>query len=131
MGIGTVGLGVGRRQLALVMLVGFALVSLASPTAGAQVRIVEILNADLIEVTEDTTGTVRRMTGNVRLRQDTTSIRANRVIEYERQRLYLLSGNVRVISGRDTLTARTVTYDANTKVSIAEGNVLSATGGIR
>jgi len=124
------GRGKRGRQLELVgvALVGFALVTFASSSAGAQVRIVEILNADLIEVTEDSTGTVRRMTGNVRLRQDTTWIRADRVIEYERQRLYLLSGSVRIISGRDTLTARTVTYDANTKVSIAEGSVRVGNG---
>ncbi|MEO0556865.1 MAG: OstA-like protein [Bacteroidota bacterium] len=100
----------------------------ASSSVEAQVRIVDIQNADLIEVTDDSSGVVRRMTGNVRLRQDTTSIRADRVIEYERQRLYLLSGNVRIVSGRDTLTARTVTYDANTKVSIAEGNVRVGNG---
>lgn len=105
-----------------------ALLWIACSTAGAQVRVVEILNADLIEVAEDSTGTVRRMTGNVRLRQDTTTIRADRATEYQGQRLYLLSGNVRVISGRDTLTARTVTYDANTKVSIAEGSVRVGNG---
>ena len=118
------------RQLELVMraVAGLALLLAASSAGTAQVRIVEIQNADLIEVTEDSTGTVRRMTGNVRLRQDTTFIRADRATEYERQRLYLLSGNVRIISGRDTLTARTVTYDANTKVSIAEGNVRVGNG---
>ena len=119
---------VGASQWVCLVLASGALLVCASSTVAAQVRIVEILNADLIEVTEDSLGTVRRMTGNVRLRQDTTSIRANRVIEYERQRLYLLSGSVRIISGRDTLTARTVTYDANTKVSIAEGDVRVGNG---
>ena len=116
---------VGLAICGLALLVAAVL---ASAAAEAQVRTVEILNSDFTEVVDDSTGSTRRMTGNVRLRQDTTSIRADRIVEYIDRRLYNLTGNVRIVSGRDTLTARQVTYDANTKVSVAEGNVRVGNG---
>ena len=100
----------------------------ASSTAGAQVRVVELIGFDFFEEVSDSTGTVRRMSGNVRLRQDTTYLRADRVIQYVDAGLVNLNGNVRIISGRDTLTARQVAYDSNTKVSIADGNVRVGNG---
>ena len=97
---------------------------LLADSSSAQTRTVEILNADYTEVTSDAgIGIVRRMTGNVRLRQDTTALRADRVVQYEAAGRVELSGRVRIISGRDTLTAAEVVYDATTKVAVARQDV--------
>ena len=95
----------------------------------AQTRRVEILNADFVEVATDSlTGVVRTLTGDVRLRQDTTTLAASRAVYYEARGEVVMDGAVRVVSGRDTLTAATLTYDSNTKVSVAEGDVRVADG---
>jgi len=111
-------LATGHWPLAL------ALVACLLPTlAHAQTRRVEILNADLVEVTNDASGLVRRLTGAVRLRQDTTSLWAASAVYDETRSLVTLTGDVRIVSGRDTLTAAEVVYDAATKVSVATGRV--------
>jgi lipopolysaccharide export system protein LptA len=73
-------------------------------------------------------GTVRRLYGNVVLRQDTVSLRAARATQYEQRGEIFLEGSVRIISGDDTLTARHVTYDSNEKVAEAVGNVRISDG---
>lgn len=116
----------GRRRSALRRLgVGLAVVlTVATGSSEAQVRRVEILGADLVEVTTDSLfGTVRQLTGDVRLRQDTTVLRARAATYYESRGEVQLTGDVRIISGEDTLTAEAVTYDSNTKVSVATGGV--------
>ena len=107
------------RALRLLPLV-LCLLPLAST---AQTRLVEILNADYVEVTSDTAGVVRRLEGNVRLRQDTTLLRARRALYYESRGEVVLDGAVRILSGQDTLTADAVTYDSNAKVAVATGTV--------
>lgn len=94
----------------------------------AQTRRVEILNADLVEVTTDSAGTVRRLSGNVRLRQDTTALRADRAVYSEARGEVVLTGSVRIVSGRDTLTAARVVYDSNTKTAVADGAVRVGSG---
>ena len=98
------------------------------PRAEAQVRVVEFIGFDYTEVVADSAGTVRRLSGNVRFRQDTTQFRADRVVQYVDRGLVNLTGSVRIVSGRDTLTARRVVYDSNTKVSLAEGDVRIGNG---
>ncbi len=110
------------RPVALALLAASGALLPASD-ASAQTRRVEILNADLVEVTDDASGLVRRLTGAVRLRQDTTSLWAASAVYDETRSLVTLSGGVRVVSGRDTLTAADVVYDAATKVSVATGQV--------
>lgn len=98
------------------------LVSAIAPEA--QTRTVEILNADRVVVESDSIdGTVRRMTGNVRVRSDTTTLSARSAVEYVGRRELVLTGAVRIISGDDTLTANRVTYDSGTKQAIATGRV--------
>ena len=119
--VGGGGLDAGPRRWAGRL--AFALVALAfflPPPVEAQTRRVEILNADFVEVTQDSAGTVRRLTGNVRLRQDTTDLRSDRAVYLETRGEVRLDGAVRVISGRDTLTADRITYDSNTKTAVAE-----------
>ena len=112
-----------RRLWGAVLIALPIALSLVPHAPAAQTRLVEILNADFVEVTSDSTGTTRRLEGNVRLRQDTTDLRSNRAVYYETRGEVVLDGAVRIISGRDTLTARTVTYDSNTKTALADGAV--------
>ena len=108
------------RWAALAVLFALSLFPLAP---SAQTRLVEILNADVVDVTVDTFGTVRTLSGNVRLRQDTTFLRSRRAVYYETQGEVVMDGAVRIISGRDTLTAEQVTYDSGTKTARASGDV--------
>ncbi|WP_420454891.1 OstA-like protein [Rubrivirga sp.] len=120
-GMGHGGRGTGRFGLLLRIL---SLASCLFPLAPeAQVRRVEILNADYVEVTTDTAGVVRRLVGDVRLRQDTTFLRSDRAVYYESRGEVVMDGAVRILSGRDTLTAAAVTYDSNTKTAVASGAV--------
>ena len=96
---------------------------LAAPPAAAQTRTVEILNADFTEATTDSAGTVRRLVGNVRLRQDTTLLSSRSATIYESRGETVLDGAVRIVSGRDTLTAASVRYDSDTKTAAASGAV--------
>ena len=91
--------------------------------ASAQTRTVEILNADLVTVEADSLGVVRRLDGNVRLRQDTTLLSARSAVYDERASLVTLRGGVRVVSGRNTLTAETVLYHSDTRVAEAQTGV--------
>lgn len=127
-------LSLGRRSgwpsavRLVLLLLAVAAVGAAVAPAEAQVRQVEILNADLVEVESGAEGTVRRLTGNVQLRQDTTFLSADRAVVYEARGESVLEGNVRIISGRDTLTADAVTYDSNAKTAAARGGVRVADG---
>ena len=105
------------RILALLAVVAWG------AAAEAQSRRVEVLGGDLVEVTDDSTGTVRRILGNVHLRQDTTTFFADRAVIYDDRGEALLDGNVRILSGQDTLTAVSVSYDSNANVASAEGDV--------
>ena len=97
-------------------------VALLASAASAQTRTVEILNADLVTVEADSLGIVRRLDGNVRLRQDTTLLSSRSAVYDERANLVTLRGGVRVVSGRNTLTAETVLYHSDTRVAEAETN---------
>lgn len=110
---------VSRPWLGLLVVLALAV---ASP-ADAQTRRVEVLGGDVVEVTADSNGTVRRIVGNVRLRQDTTDFFADRAVIYDDRGEAVLDGRVRILSGQDTLTAATVSYDSNTKIASAEGEV--------
>ncbi|HIL56949.1 MAG TPA: hypothetical protein EYG39_03465 [Rhodothermales bacterium] len=120
----------GGSRLRAWALVALAAIATAS-AASAQVRTVEILSADRVEVESDSlTGVVRRLTGNVRLRQDTTTLAAASAVQYVQRGEVVLTGAVRIVAGDDTLTADRVTYDSNTKQALADGRVrIGAEGG--
>ncbi|HEX9951276.1 MAG TPA: OstA-like protein [Rubricoccaceae bacterium] len=107
------------RRLAQAALL-FAL--LAAPAA-AQTRTVEILNADLVTVESDSAGVIRRLDGNVRLRQDTTLLSSRSAVYDERRAEVMLRGGVRIVSGRNTLTADQVLYHSDTRVAEATASV--------
>ncbi len=116
-----------RRWFVLLPL-AFVLLFSVGPI-NAQTRLVELINADDVVVESDSVnGTVRRLYGNVVLRQDTVSLRAAQATQYEQRGEVFLEGSVRIISGDDTLTARRVTYDSNDKVAEAVGNVRISDG---
>lgn len=109
-----------RRSWAPAVLL--AAVLCAAP-ARAQTRTVQILNADLVTVEADSGGTVRRLDGNVRLRQDTTLLSARSAVYDEGRSEVVLRGGVRIVSGRDTLTAEEVVYRSDTRVAEARTQV--------
>ena len=116
-----------ERWLVLLPLALFLLASIRA--SDAQTHLVELINADEVVVESDSVnGTVRRLYGNVVLRQDTVSLRAARATQFEQRGEIFLEGSVRIISGDDTLTARRVTYDSNEKVAEAVGNVRISDG---
>ena len=116
-----------ERWFVLLSLALFLLCSIRA--SDAQTHLVELINADEVVVESDSVnGTVRRLYGNVVLRQDTVSLRAARATQYEQRGEIFLEGSVRIISGDDTLTARRVTYDSNEKVAEAVGNVRISDG---
>ena len=106
------------RALALL-----AVAAAGASGASAQTRLVEILNADFGETTSDSLGEVQRLEGNVRMRQDTTLLRARQVTYYVTRGEVVMSGDVRIVSGQDTLTSATVEYDSNDKTAVARGAV--------
>src|SRR5690606_26358067 len=91
--------------------------------AQAQPRLVQLVNADSVAVDATTGETVRTLVGNVVLRQDTTTLRANRAVQRVEAGLVTLEGAVRIVTGSDTLTARRVVYDAGANEAVAEGDV--------
>ena len=106
--------------LALTVVAGWFAVGSAS----AQTRQVEIVNADRVEVSTDSLdGTVRRLTGDVRLRQDTTALRADRAVQFVDRGEVEMTGSVRIVSGTDTLTADRVLYNSIAKTARATGRV--------
>ena len=116
-----------EKWFVLLPLVLFLLGSIQA--SDAQTHVVELINADEVVVESDSVnGTVRRLYGNVVLRQDTVRLRAARATQYEQRGEIFLEGSVRIISGDDTLTARRVTYDSNEKVAEAVGNVRISDG---
>ena len=66
---------------------------------------------------------MRRLLGNVHLRQDTTELRADRADQFLDQNVIVFSGQVEIAEPSDTLRADRVRYDSNTKVGQARGNV--------
>lgn len=106
-------------------------VSIASLSqhAAAQTHLVELIHASEVVVeTDSINGTVRRLAGDVRLRQDTISMRSQRATHYVDQGEVYLDGTVRIIAGDDTLDAQRVTYDADLKIATANGNVRISDG---
>ncbi|HET6566859.1 MAG TPA: OstA-like protein [Rhodothermales bacterium] len=71
---------------------------------------------------------VQRLSGNVRLKQGTTTLTANEAIQYPDRDEYDFSGDVRIVDEGDTLWADTVHYSSRTKVGQASPNVRLSDG---
>lgn len=113
------------------LLLGVLLFAAANLTQSAlgQTRRVQLINADSVVVETIADGAaVRRLFGNVRLREDTIRLRADRAIQNERLGEVRLDGAVRVVAGEDTLTADGILYDTVTKDAVADGNARVTSG---
>ncbi|MEM8560033.1 MAG: OstA-like protein [Bacteroidota bacterium] len=84
---------------------------------------VQIVNADSVAGVVEDGQRIRRLIGNVVLRQEETRLRANRATQFLDFDVTLFEGNVRIIEEGDTLTARQVRYSSATKIGEAEGDV--------
>lgn len=111
------------RLLASLALLALLALGPATRPAQAQARLVVIEFADQVAVETDARGTVRRLSGGVRLRSDGTRLAADRAVHFVERGEVLLDGRVRIIAGTDTLTAARVAYDANTREAVATGSV--------
>ncbi len=87
------------------------------------VREVHILHADSLVGGMMQGERVRRLEGNVRLRQDSTFLQAHRVLQYLDRDDISFFGNVSIIDQGDTLRADTVHYNRVSKVGRAGGRV--------
>ena len=73
---------------------------------------------------------VRRLTGDVRLRQGQTRLRADRAIQYTRRSQITFTGDVLIVERGDSLRADTVRYDSQDKVGRATGHVRLSDGDV-
>ncbi|MEL6445290.1 MAG: OstA-like protein [Bacteroidota bacterium] len=104
-----------------------ALVAFAAPVVAQEeaptTRLVQIVNADSVAGVVEDGQRVRRLIGNVVLRQDETRLRAQRATQFLDFDVTVFEGDVRIVEDGDTLTARLVRYNSASKTGEAEGNV--------
>lgn len=74
---------------------------------------------------------VRRLIGNVRLRQGDTRLWAQRATQYLSRQEILFTGEVLIVERGDSLRADTVLYDSQDKVGRARGHVRLTDGKVR
>jgi lipopolysaccharide export system protein LptA len=113
--------------LCLHVLAGSPAVHAQSPDTSAT-KTVEIIDADSLTQQLLNGERVRQLYGDVRLRQDSTLLRARRVIQYLERDDLLFLGDVHIIDQRDSLQADTVRYDRITRVGRAFGRVRLSDG---
>jgi lipopolysaccharide export system protein LptA len=109
------------RTLALALLACLALPVAAQEAPGT--RVVTIVNADSV-VGEVVDGErLRRLFGNVHLRQDDTDLRARNATQHLDRDLIIFEGDVRIYDATDTLRAQRVSYNSSSRVGHARGAV--------
>lgn len=86
-------------------------------------RVVHIVHADSVRGYVEDGERLRRLFGNVHLRQDDTDLRAHQAIQYLDREIIDFSGNVEIADPTDTLRAAWVSYDSRLRVGRARGNV--------
>ncbi|MEM6336886.1 MAG: OstA-like protein [Bacteroidota bacterium] len=118
----------GRWAILMLAGAGFAVWPAAS--VYAQTRTVLIERADSLSGTEQAGEAIRRLIGNVRLRQDEAILEADEATEYASRNEILFFGNVRIVNTPDTLTAERVRYDTQTRIGEANGNVRLSDGDV-
>ncbi len=89
----------------------------------AQTRVVTIVNADSAAGAVVGGERIRRLIGNVHLRQDSTDFRARRATQFLDGDRIVLEGDVEIAEPTDTLRARRVTYASASRVGRALGDV--------
>lgn len=114
-----------RYSLVLLLMLGLPMprvLAQNAPQDSTEEKIVD-LSADfgegyLLEGEE-----VRRLVGNVNLRQGNTTLTAREAIQYVSREEYVFTDNVRIVDEGDTLWAEKVVYNSQTKVGEATTDV--------
>ncbi len=88
------------------------------------------ISADLLEGDAADGERIRRLVGNVALRQEDTRLWARRATQYLDRREILFSGDVLVVERGDSLRADTVLYNSRTKTGRARGSVRLSDGDV-
>ncbi|MDW8301176.1 MAG: OstA-like protein [Bacteroidia bacterium] len=84
---------------------------------------VHIDHADKLEFIK-TTESIRKLLGQVRMHQDTTFIFCDSAYQYVDRNFVEAHSNIRILSGKVTITGDKLQYDANTKLADIFGNVV-------
>lgn len=100
-----------------------------APDDTTRTREVDV-SADLLEEDAVAGERVRRLTGDVRLRQGDTRLWSNRAIQYLDRQEILFIGDVLIVERGDTLRADSVLYNRTTKVGRATGDVRLTDGDV-
>ena len=96
--------------------------------AGGETRRVEIIGADELTGAVENGASVRRLVGNVRLRQEQTRLRARRATQYPGRDEILFVGDVLIVEEGDSLRADRVLYDTRQKIGRARGRMRLSDG---
>lgn len=115
--------------LLLLFAIGTAFPAQAQEADTVKTREVGV-SADLLEEAVVGGEQVRRLIGNVRLRQDETTLRSERALQYLNRREILFIGDVLIVERGDTLRADSVLYNRTTKVGRATGHVELSDGDV-
>ncbi len=83
----------------------------------------ELLHADVSRGVVEGNVPLKILEGNVHARQDSLELYCRRAVYNKDQNKITLTGDVKLIRGRDTLTARHLTYFEKTKIAIADKEV--------
>lgn len=93
---------------------------------------IEILNADLFTLEQSPEGAVRRLSGNVQMKQDSALLYCNTAWHYPRENRVRAEGNVRIVMTNGVvLTADNGTYEGSTRIARCWGNVVLTDRGAR
>ncbi len=90
-----------------------------------------LVSADFFEGLVEEGEAVRRLIGNVRVRQDSTFLSSRRALQYTARQTFLFTGSVLIVEKGDSLRADTVFYDKRTKVGRARGRVYLTDGDVQ
>lgn len=101
-----------------------------TPADSSETKIVD-LSADFGEGYVLNGEEVRRLVGNVHLRQGNTTLTAHEAIQYVGREEYVFTNNVQIVDEGDTLWAERVVYNSQTKVGKASTNVRLSDGDVR
>ncbi|MEX1056015.1 MAG: OstA-like protein, partial [Rhodothermales bacterium] len=118
-----------RLAVHISIFLSFCGVALAQERDTVRTREVEV-SANLLEGDAVNGERIRRLTGDVRLRQEETRLWARRAVQYLDRREILFTGDVLVVERGDTLRADTVLYNSRLKTGSARGRVRLSDGDV-
>ncbi|MEX0746459.1 MAG: OstA-like protein, partial [Rhodothermales bacterium] len=118
-----------RLAVHISIFLSFCGVALAQERDTVRTREVEV-SANLLEGDVVNGERIRRLTGDVRLRQEETRLWARRAVQYLDRREILFTGDVLVVERGDTLRADTVLYNSRLKTGSASGRVRLSDGDV-